>query len=192
MLHSRTRLARAESRDPSVSNVQASTHSRHRWLDRATSSPGLGLASLVLTVGVVVGCNEPRFLVPAPTLRGITIPLPPPSFADEVLVHIDVAGTIPFGFGGPGTQAYLYEKSTGRGYFVDTDGVSFTIFDVLVDVNDNCLETWFVDPIDKETSTFSDYKAVLRDGEACSTDDSCSAPDDLGVCLCLEQWTVGC
>lgn len=166
-----------------MSNDHALTASRHRWF---------GLASLVLTAGLVVGCNEPRFLVPAPTLRGITIPLPPPSFADEVLVHIDVEGNVPFGFEAPGTYAYLLEKSSGRGYFVETDGMTYTIYDVLVDVTDNCLETWFVDPIDDEVSSTVDYKAVLREGDACSEDASCSAPDDLGVCLCLEKWTTGC
>ena len=166
-----------------MSNQQP-TPSFHRWL---------ALAALVSIGVATVGCNEPRFLVPAPTLRGITIPLPPPSFADEVLVRIDVEGNVPFGFESPGTQAFLYEKVTGRGYFVETDGISYTIYDVLVDVTDNCLETWFIDGVDGEESTMVDYKAVLREGEeACTIDDTCSAMDDLGVCLCLEKWTVGC
>ena len=153
----------------------------------------LALASLVLICGLTVGCNEPRFLIPAPTLRGITIPLPPPSFADEVLVHIDVEGNVPFGFDVPGTQAFLYEKVTGRGYFVGTDGMTYTIHNVLVDVTDNCMQTWFIDGVDGEESSTIDYKAVLREGEeACTTDETCSAMDDLGVCLCLEKWTVGC
>lgn len=153
----------------------------------------LAIASLVAICGLTVGCNEPRFLIPAPDLRGITIPLPPPSFADEVLVHVDVEGSVPFGFEVPGTKAFLYEKVSGRGYFVDTDGMSYTIYDVLVDVTDNCMQTWFVDGVDGEESTTIDYKAVLREGEeACTTDSTCSAMDELGVCLCLEKWTVGC
>jgi hypothetical protein len=160
---------------------------------QASGRGWLALASLVVICGLTVGCNEPRFLVPAPTLRGITIPLPPPSFADEVLVRIDVEGNVPFGFDVPGTQAFLYEKVTGRGYFVDTDGMSYTIYDVLVDVTDNCMQTWFVDGVDGEESSTLDYKAVLREGEeACTTDTTCSAMDDFGVCLCLEKWTVGC
>jgi hypothetical protein len=151
------------------------------------------LVGLTLVCGITVGCNEPRFLIPAPTLRGITIPLPPPSFADEVLVRIDVEGNVPFGFDVPGTQAFLYEKVTGRGYFVDTDGMTYTVYDVLVDVTDNCMQTWFVDGVDGELSSTIDYKAVLREGEeACTTDKTCSAMDELGVCLCLEKWTVGC
>lgn len=151
------------------------------------------LVGLALVCGITVGCNEPRFLIPAPTLRGITIPLPPPSFADEVLVRIDVEGNVPFGFDVPGTQAFLYEKVTGRGYFVGTDGMKYTIYDVLVDVTDNCMQTWFVDGVDGELSSSVDYKAVLREGEeACTSDATCSAMDELGVCLCLEKWTVGC
>lgn len=172
-----------QSSRPPVSSRQPTPLS-HRWL---------ALAGLVAIGVVTAGCNDPRFLVPAPTLRGITIPLPPPSFADEVMVRIDVEGNVPFGFDNPGTKAYLLEKSTGRGYFVEAEGISYTIQDVLVDVTDNCLETWFVDGIDGEASSTVDYKAVLREGEeACTADDGCSAMDDLGVCLCLEKWTVGC
>jgi hypothetical protein len=50
-----------------------------------------------------------------------------------------------------------------------------------------------VDGVDGEESSTVDYKAVLREGEeACTTDSSCSAMDELGVCLCLEKWNVGC
>ena len=151
---------------------------------------GILVACLLACVGL--GCNEPRFLIPAPTLRGITIPLPPPSFADEVLVNIDVSGSVPMGFANPGTQAYLWEESTGRGYFVSTEGTDFTIYDVLVDVNDNCMHTWFIDGVDEEESSVADYKATLQEGaEACEST-SCSAMDEQGMCLCLEKWTVGC
>jgi hypothetical protein len=171
-------------RRDSVNRRTSSKPDRHGWL---------ALAGLLVVCGLTVGCNEPRFLVPAPTLRGITIPLPPPSFADEILIHIDVEGHVPFGFDVPGTQAFLYEKVTGRGYFVGTDGMSYTIYDVLVDVTNNCMQTWFVDGVDGEESSVVDYKAVLREGEeACGADVTCSAMDDLGVCLCLEKWTVGC
>lgn len=139
--------------------------------------------------------NDPMFLTPSPTLRGITIPLPPPSFADEVLLYIDVEGNVPIGYQHPDTKAYLYEKSTARGYFVNLEDESltnYTIRDVLVDVEDNCLETWFVDGVDNEPSSTVDYKAVLREGEEECGDPSCSAPDDMGMCLCLEKWTVGC
>ena len=160
---------------------------------RRTLAALLVIGGTCAATSVMTGCNEPRFLVPAPTLRGITIPLPPPSFADEVLVHVDVSGELPLSFDSPGTQAFLYEKVTGRGYFVDTDGIDYTIYDVLVDVGDNCMQTWFIDGFDTEESTRVDYKAVLREGEeACSEDSSCSAMDELGVCLCLEKWSFGC
>jgi hypothetical protein len=158
-----------------------------------TRAPRWAALALVAACGLSLGCNEPRFLVPAPTLRGITIPLPPPSFADEILVHIDVEGNVPLGFDAPGTKAFLYEKVSGRGYFVSTDGITYTIYDVLVDVTNNCMQTWFVDVVDGEQSTAIDYKAVLREGEEdCTSDNTCSAMDELGVCLCLEKWPVGC
>jgi hypothetical protein len=151
----------------------------------------LSAASLVL-VGLLTGaCNQHQFLVPAPTLRGITIPLPPPSFADEVLLEIDVEGSVPFGFEDPGTTAYLYEKSTGRGYFTMVEDGGFIHHDVLVDIEDNCLETWFED-IDGQESTMIDYKVELREGAEACGDPDCSAMDDVGACLCLEKWQVGC
>jgi hypothetical protein len=146
---------------------------------------------LGLLATVTIGCNEPRFLIPGPTLRGITIPLPPPSIVDEGLVTIDVEGGIPLGFQGPGTRAFLYEQGTGRGYFVYAETQSFMINDVLVDIEDNCLESWFVDGIDDEESSSVNYKVVLAEGEACM-DISCSQMDQQGACLCLEQWTTGC
>jgi hypothetical protein len=150
------------------------------------------LAAPLALVAVALGCNEPRFLTPAPTLRGITIPLPPPSIAAEMLVTIDVEGSIPLGFEGEGTKAFLYEKGTGRGYFVYAQDMTFTIYDVLVDIDDNCLESWFVDGVDGEESTGVDYKAVLREGEEACAEMSCSEMDDVGACLCLEKWTTGC
>lgn len=156
---------------------------RHRWV-RLAGTLALG--------AVALGCNEPRFLTPPPTLRGITIPLPPPSIAQEVLVSIDVEGSIPLGFEGEGTRAFLYEKGTGRGYFVYAQDMSFTVYDVLVDIDDNCLESWFVDAVDGEESTAVHYKVVLGEGEEACAEPTCSQMDQVGACLCLEKWTTGC
>jgi hypothetical protein len=149
--------------------------------------------SVVLALAALVGvggCRDYEFLAASPTLRGITIPLPPPSFADELLISIDLEGTVPMGFEGPDTQAFVFEKGTQRGYFVFTDTSDYTVHDVLVDLDDNCIETWVL--AGDEESTRVDYKAVLLEGEVCTTDASCSAPDMLGVCVCLEKWSVGC
>lgn len=150
------------------------------------------VAMVVATCVVTVGCNEPRFLIPPPTLRGIAIPLPPPSIADEVLIYIDVEGTVPMGFDHPETQAFVKETATDRGYFVSTQGLEFTIQDVLVDIGDNCLETWFIDGVDGDESSLVSYKAILLEGVEACADPSCSALDDVGACLCLEKWTTGC
>jgi len=171
-------------------NAVSTDHNQGRGWRRT-----LAAALLTITCASVTGCNDPMFLTPAPTLRGITIPLPPPSFADEVMLYIDVEGNVPVGYQHEDTNAYLLEKRTGRGYFVGLDGgdlTSYTIRDVLIDVNDNCLETWFVDGVDYEPSTVVDYKAVLREGAEACMDTSCSAMDEQGMCLCLEKWTVGC
>ncbi|WP_146156245.1 hypothetical protein [Enhygromyxa salina] len=147
---------------------------------------------MLAVCATTVACNEPRFLIPAPTLRGIAIPLPPPSIADEVLINIDVEGNVPLGFDVPGTQAFLHEKRTARGYFVGIEGMQFTVYDVLLDVNDNCLEAWFVDGVDGEESTTVNYKAVLFEGAEACAEPTCSAMDEQGACVCLEKWTTGC
>ncbi|GEM_PF-3215734 len=157
-----------------------------------------GLVGLVVAAVMLLGtaslsaCIEHQFLISPPSLRGITIPLPPPSFADEVLVTIDVEGSVPFGFDNPGTEAFLYEKGTDRGYFVPVDGASYVIYDVLVDIEDNCLETWFVDGLDGDASSVVDYKVQLREGAEACADTSCSAMDLEDACLCLEKWSLGC
>jgi hypothetical protein len=176
-----TRLAFADG-EPVSDRRQPGQGSARRWAR---------IASVLAMASVTLACNEPHFLIPSPTLRGITIPLPPPSIAEEGFVTIDVEGAIPLGFEGPGTKAFLYEKGTSRGYFVYADEQTFTIYDVLVDVGDNCLESWFVDGVDEAESTVVNYKAVLAEGEACM-EPSCSEPDQLGACLCLEKWTTGC
>jgi hypothetical protein len=168
----------------------ARTRPAAQVVDRVARRGLHGFALGVLAT-VAVGCNEPRFLIPGPTLRGITIPLPPPSIVDEMLVTIDVEGGIPLGFQGPGTRAFLYEQGTGRGYFVYAEQQSFIISDVLVDIEDNCLESWFIDGVDDEESSVVNYKVVLGEGEACM-DVSCSQMDQQGACLCLEKWTTGC
>jgi hypothetical protein len=160
---------------------------RITWRAAVSVGLSLGLAVVVLSVG---GCREYEFLAAPPTLRGITIPLPPPSFADDLLISLDLEGTVPVSFVGPGTEAFVFEKGTQRGYFVFTDTNEYTVYDLLVDLDDNCIETWVVSEDDEE-STRIDYKAVLLEGEACA-DPSCSAPDQLGACVCLEKWSAGC
>lgn len=155
----------------------------------------LSVTLLAIVCASATACNEPMFLTPAPTLRGITIPLPPPSFADEIMLYIDVSGNVPFGYQHEDTKAYLKEKRTGRGYFVNLDGgdlTTYTIQDVLIDVNDNCLETWFVDGADDQPSPAVDYRAVLLEGDEACADPTCSAMDEQGMCLCLEKWPAGC
>ncbi len=160
---------------------------RGRGAKRAARAAG----ALALLVSLA-GCNEHYFLAPSPSLRGITIPLPPPSFADEVTLRIDVSGTAPIGFDSPGSQAFLYERGTDRGYFVFVEDGDWTIEEVLVDLSNNCLETWVVDGASGDETPMVDYKVILREGDECLEDTSCSAQDMLGACLCLEKWSAGC
>lgn len=177
---------------PSTSTPDSKSSLRARILGGSGLAGWIATAAMVLATFALTACNEHPLLVPGPSLRGITIPLPPPSYVDEGLVTITIDGTVPDGFDNPGTQAFLFEKGTGRGYFVPADGVNYTIYDVLVDIEDNCLESWFVDGLDGEESSVVDYKVELREGEENCADLDCSAPDEQGACLCLEKWSLGC
>jgi hypothetical protein len=149
------------------------------------------LAVAAIAVGAAA-CHHVSFPVDAPSLRGITIPLPPPNWSDEPEQRFDIEGRLPTGYDAPGIAVYLYEKVTGRGYFTYAIDRDFLVEDVLVDLTDNCLETWFIDDESGDESTPTNYKVELVDDPMCAEDPTCSEPDEQGVCACLVEWTTGC
>ena len=162
---------------------------------RAGNRRGLRLRRAAWAVAALLSlsaCNQVSFYRRGPSLRGITIPLPPPSFHDEQIVEIDVDGSVPSD-AGRGTQVFLYDYGVQDGYFeYAAENGSFLFEDVPVDLQDNCLELYYVTPDDEESgSTF--YRAVLRNGpEECTELNQCSEQDAEGACVCLEKWNSGC
>lgn len=143
----------------------------------------------------LAGCGgEPIFLRDGPDFRGITVPLPPPSFVDDPLVDVDLEGQFGPGRGGPGSRVYVQETVTELGYFIDIvdDDPEFVVPDVTVDVTNNCLRTWYVDGQDAVESTDRFYRVTVEtDPELCAAE-TCSATDDVGACLCLDVRNSGC
>ena len=134
-------------------------------------------------------CNEVGFLVPPPNPRGITIPLPPPSFSAAPEQRFNIDGDLDESIEATGTRVSVYEKVSGRGYFTYSIEGIWEVPDVLVDVTDNCLVVSSTDG-EGEISSRQDFKLFIAEGDAC--DASCTDPDDLGACVCFEKWNTGC
>ena len=146
-----------------------------------------------LALSVLSGaCNTYSFYLDGPNFRGITVPLPPPSFRDVATLRIEVEGTLPGGQRDPDAIAYLYDVVGERGYFtvVEPNGRSFFVRDVLVDPLDNCFASYVEINGEETDATF--FEVVLRDGDEACSDSSCSAQDDEGTCLCIDPWSLPC
>lgn len=154
------------------------------------------LAPLGVGLGVAGACTNAELYVPdAGEFRGITIPLPPPSFTDADEVTIDVSGNINHE-PAPGTVVALWESEAGEGRLVppEDDG-SFLFESVVVVPDQSCLELWSEYPEDGDIirSSEASYKViVVTDDPECGSQDLCSAPDDDGNCLCLDPRYDNC
>ncbi len=169
---------------------QGKTEPVRRRLIAALGGALGGVALLAL-----FGCNEYGFYQQGPDFRGITIPIPPPSLMASPEIEIDVDGTVPSN-AGSGTEVYLFESTSARGYFTvaDPETGAFVIEEVDVNLEDNCIRLWYVDGGDGEQSDSSYYKAYIEtDAEICADETmNCSILDDEGHCACLDPWSTGC
>lgn len=134
-------------------------------------------------------CNEVSFLVQAPNVRGITIPVPPPSFTGEPLQRVDIDGNLDLATPQTGTRVEIFEQVSGRGYYTFSVEGLWVVPEVLVDVTDNCLVVSSTDD-EGQISVRQNFKIFVAEADAC--DASCSEPDDTGACLCFENWNSGC
>lgn len=149
------------------------------------------LASVTLFAVGVAGCTNVALPSPPPAVRGITVPLPPPSFAEatEVSVTIDGDSSVDAASGG---FVLLYESVADDGRFEYPDGAGAFVFeDVVVNLPGNCLQLSEYDGTTDIFGQISSMKVLLAADEACAGS-LCSAQDSLGACVCLEMWGVGC
>ena len=153
-------------------------------------------ALLAFGLGAAHACTNAELYVPdAGEFRGITIPLPPPSFADADQVSIDVSGSINHE-PNPGTIVALWESEASEGRLVPPEDDGSFLFEAVVVVPDqSCLQLWSEYPEDGEIVRSSEaaYKViVVADDPECGTQQLCSPPDDQGSCLCLDPRFDNC
>ena len=147
---------------------------------------GAGLAILS-----VAACTNAFLPDNPPSVRGITVPLPPPSFTEATEVGVTIDGQIS-GAPSAGGFVLLYEtvSDDGRFEYPDDQG-GFLFEDVTVGRPGNCLQLSEYDGDTDEFGTVVAMKVVVATDEACM-DALCSTQDALGACVCLEEWGVGC
>lgn len=79
--------------------------------------------------------------------HGISVPVPPPSLTAAPVQFVEVTGTLGVSAPKAMTQAFLFEGTTGRGYFVYAESNGAFLFKgVEMDLTDNCVEIWFEEP----------------------------------------------
>ncbi|MCB9568485.1 MAG: hypothetical protein H6710_14940 [Myxococcales bacterium] len=127
------------------------------------------LASSALTLllaGGLTACPASELVPPEPDLIGISIPIPPPSLFEAPVQRVDVQGDTTLMDPVPETLVFLYEHSSGRGYFVFAEGSAFTFTDVELDLTDNCMQVWYEEPgEDGHESPFNYYRASIADDD---------------------------
>ena len=147
----------------------------------------LGLAVGSSAVVGVASCSNVEASPLPPSPRGITVPQPPPSFAELEQVTVDIDGDAESmeGF------VLLYESFSDYGRFTypEADG-GFLFTEVIVPLPNNCLQLSQVDGDGVVGATRSSRLEVL-DGEACGSG-LCSEADTLGTCVCLVPQPGGC
>jgi len=141
------------------------------------------------------GCNDVFFAEPAPHFRGITVPLPPPSFAAQPQVAAELEGNIGTPLGAP-TIVSLWRDDDPVGLSVAAqDSGDFEFPEVEITLDQTCIELYFEvdDGAQARPSQHAFYQVVTMSDEAC-TDDAfiCSAVDLVGDCVCLDERASGC
>lgn len=152
---------------------------------------GWGRFGAGLAVLSVAACTNAFLPDNPPSVRGITVPLPPPSFTEATEVSVTIDGQIS-GAPSAGGFVLLYEtvSDDGRFEYPDDQG-GFLFEDVTVGLPGNCLQLSEYDGDTDEFGTVVAMKVVVATDEACM-DALCSTQDALGACVCLEEWGVGC
>ena len=103
----------------------------------------------LLSAGALLGCAPfgAPFVFSAPTFRGISVPIPPPSLAAEPVQDVDIDGSTNLMDPVPQTLIYLYEHRSDQGHFVFADDAGdFKFTEIELDLTNNCIQVWFEEP----------------------------------------------
>lgn len=150
---------------------------------------GIGLVLGVLALPLGSGCNDhPVGGGDGPEFRGITVPLPPPSFRSATVVDVELAGSAR-GFEGGRASAWNTEESQGIVGLIDAAGqFKFKAWKLRLDKH--CVELRAARDF-QAPSGARFYALDLYSGQACSAN-TCSAMDSKGDCVCLVQYAGNC
>jgi len=143
--------------------------------------------------GLSPSCNQHPLYQNPPNFRGVTVPLPPPSFAANPVLSLEIDVTIPWGHVGSDTVVYLYESRQDQGYFIYGRQAIVRFSGVEIDSRDNCLMTYFETEDGEESAVGFSQVVLNEDIEQCKVDTSCSELDtDMNACLCVVYRSTGC
>lgn len=175
-LWSVTRLVRTRPRAPTRPRASLS-----RW----------GLSLLAGAAACVLSCATVDLPELAPAPRGITVPLPPPSFAEASEITVDVEGQS-YTEVADGSFVILYDAILENGYleYLDPDG-GFLFEQVPVSLPSNCFQLSGYDGAEDGFGSVGFWKVEVRSAEACA-DTLCSQMDAQGDCACLYEYPAGC
>lgn len=148
-----------------------------------------GFCALGLGLVVLAGCNDhPVGTGARPEFRGITVPLPPPSFRGATLLDVEFQGTA-LGFENERALAWDVAQKQGLAGPVDAAG-NFVLPAWKINVRKHCIELRGASKLG-EVSSPSYYDLNLAEGPACQ-DAICSVQDNFGQCLCLTRRLANC
>lgn len=100
--------------------------------------------------------------------RGISVPLPPPSLADEPYQEVDVEGTVPGDDTlSAGTKLHVEDLDGDAGTSVEVNPTteSFKLQGVWIDLTANCLELWLEAPDGRESERTHVRAVIVSDTE---------------------------
>lgn len=150
----------------------------------------MALSVLGLSLALVSACNEhtPLGSSGGPEFRGITVPLPPPSFRGATFLDMEFTGQV------RGTQserilAWDSVQKQGIAGAVDPAG-NFRLPPWSVNVQKHCIELRSADSLG-HVSSASYYSMIVATGPACQ-DSHCSVQDSKAECLCLTRRSANC
>lgn len=148
-----------------------------------------GICVLGLSLWLASGCNEhPVGTEAGPEFRGITVPLPPPSFRSATTVDMAFSGMAP-GFENERVVAWDTEQQKGIAASVDPTG-AFALEPWGVNVQQHCIEVRGFNRTGRASSARY-YALNLAIGATCQAP-GCSVQDEMGECLCLLRRTANC
>lgn len=148
--------------------------------------------SLALLAGLLstTACNTHLRSERRPEFRGITVPLPPPSYRSAETVKAGFSGRWPALDAG---RASLWDRRSESGVLapIKKDG-SFTFLPWALNLKRHCLELSVENyPMVPRTSPRL-YALVIREGMQCAASVCSPQRDQEGRCLCVEETRNDC